>query len=395
MTAPQPPAPAGQLSALTGIRFFAVFHIFLFHLWSLYDLKNKPEQFKALLSGYADLPPLLVRYLSNGWMSTSFFFLLSGFILAYLYWGPDGQLVGTKKAFWCKRFARIYPVHVLILLVTFVLMGGYYAANGGLSPKAIWSALATFTLVQAWYPPLVPVWSWPTWTLSAVVFLYALTPWLMAQLGKLSPRNQLTLLAILPPISLLPTVIYAQFFPSGATPELNWQIFIGSTPLFWVPHFAAGMLLSRVSGITRYNSTWQTHKPSWLAWGDLALLAVIVIACLPGMGEEPFKFFLRHGLVMPLYMLLILDLAKGRGLAAKIFALPGMRQLGEASFSIFIWQNLVMVFCWGTAAMAPEVGHYQVYGAALIMVVLALASTHWLEKPIAARLRLSWLKSSN
>lgn len=30
------------LPALTGIRFFAIFHIFLFHLWTLYDRHNLP-----------------------------------------------------------------------------------------------------------------------------------------------------------------------------------------------------------------------------------------------------------------------------------------------------------------------------------------------------------------
>ena len=52
----------------------------------------------------------------------------------------------------------------------------------------------------------------------------------------------------MPLISLMPTLIFLQFFPDGAKEQQNWQIFIGSNPLFWVPHFAAGMLLSRIFG---------------------------------------------------------------------------------------------------------------------------------------------------
>ena len=73
-----------HLPALTGIRFFAVFHIFLFHLFAWF-WSPKPDEFSSLLAGLENAPELLLRFAANGWMSTSFFFLLSGFILAYLY----------------------------------------------------------------------------------------------------------------------------------------------------------------------------------------------------------------------------------------------------------------------------------------------------------------------
>jgi hypothetical protein len=73
----------------------------------------------------------LSNLLAHGYLSTSFFFLLSGFILSYL-------------------------------------------------------AIATATLTQAWVPPLVPIWSWPPSALSAVVFLYLLMRWLVRVLAKLS-----------------------------------------------------------------------------------------------------------------------------------------------------------------------------------------------------------------
>jgi len=38
------------MPALTGIRFFEIFHIFLFHLWSAYD--NKPDEMAGLMQGF-------------------------------------------------------------------------------------------------------------------------------------------------------------------------------------------------------------------------------------------------------------------------------------------------------------------------------------------------------
>jgi peptidoglycan/LPS O-acetylase OafA/YrhL len=377
------------MPALTGIRFFAIFHIFLFHMWTLYDL-DKPERFSNLVIGFADLPSILVTFFSHGWLSTSFFFLLSGFILAYLYWTPAGGLSTSKKTFWLKRALRIYPVHILIMMVTMLIIIGHYLQSGMGVFKMIGTAVLTLTLTQAWVPPAVPVWSWPTWTLSALIFLYFAMPWLMPRLARLSRQQQWILLACLPAISLIPTVIYAFLVPAGTDPGLNWTIFLGSTPLFWVPHFVAGMLLSRLLGINRFAG-FTPSSPTWLAWGDLALVTVIVIACIPGI-EEPMKYFLRHGLIMPLYMVVIVDLARGRGLAARLFSLPGTGFLGETGFSIFIWQNLVMTFCWmSLMIVGPSAGYYHLPVASVGIILLGVFSTYCLEKPIARKLTAKWL----
>lgn len=376
--------PTTHIPALTGVRFFAVMHIFMFHLWALYTM-DKPQDSQSLLEGFGSLPEKFILFFSHGWMSTSFFFILSGFILSYLYWNEDGTLTGKKCHFWLKRFARIYPIHLIVLLITFLVLGSWYLQSRSLL-ELLPSALGTLFLVQAWYPPWVPEWSWPTWTISALVFLYAITPWLMYMLAKLTRNQMLLLLACLPIVSIIPTAIYAVYFPAGSEPVQNWQIFIGSTPLFWIAQFVGGMLLSRSFGISRFNSTWRKENPRFFAWGDLALLAVMGIALYPDI-EEPFKFFLRHGLLMPLYLVIIFDLSHGRGIAARLFALPGTGFLGETAFSLFIWQTLIMIACWITAQHFSGAGQAQAWAAPLALVLLSIASTYGIEKPLAKKLR--------
>ncbi len=379
---------AAPMPALTGIRFFAIFHIFLFHLWTLYDLQ-KPPQFQNLLAGIGELPQTLIHFFSNGWVATSFFFLLSGFLLAHLYWGADGALTTSKKRFWLQRFTRIYPIHILLMVLTVLMTAGWHLSQGMGATELVGSALLTVTLLQAWVPPAVPVWSWPTWTLSALVFLYWIMPWLMPRLARLSRRQMWGLLAALPLISLIPTAIYAVLVPAGSDPGMHWKIFLGSTPIFWLPHFMAGMLLSRLLQFPRAGAP-ALNRP-WLAWGDLALLAIIVVACQPTIAE-PVKYFLRHGLMMPLYMLLLVDLARGRGLAARLFSLPGTGFLGETGFAIFIWQNLVMTFCWLSLMIDPDSGRHHLWAATLGIIVLGIFSTYVLEKPAAKWLRRKLLK---
>lgn len=380
---------SNHLPALTGIRFFAILHIFCFHLWVIFDMKKDPGM-ENLLRDMNDLPAPVFTAITNGWMSTSFFFLLSGFILAYLYWGANGQLALPKKTFWLTRAIRIYPIHLILLLIT-MLMTTAHQLSLGTSPWLLGaSGLATLTLTQAWYPDFVPIWSWPTWTISALVFLYAVLPFLLPRLARLSRAASIQLLCALPFISLIPTAIFALYFPAGTEAPEFWKIFIGSTPLFWLAHFTAGILLSRLFMPSR-----ATHSPTgmpkrWLAWGDLALLVVIALASTQQI-EEPFKFFLRHGLMMPLYMVIIVDLARGNGIAARIFSLPGTGFLGETGFSIFIWQNFILMMCFGFIMFNPDAGQHQFFWAVIGAILLGIISTYLIEKPIARKLRRKWL----
>ena len=126
---------------------------------------------------------------------------------------------------------RIYPAHLIALGITILLMlpRWFFDPSAPPIPLAVASVVATATLTQAWVPPLVPIWSWPTWALSAVVFLYLIMPWLMRVLSKLSRAQQIGLLVASPLISLVPTLIFLQFFPDGGKDSQNWQIFLGST----------------------------------------------------------------------------------------------------------------------------------------------------------------------
>lgn len=110
---------AYYLPALTGIRFFAIFHIFMFHLVSLYG-SEKPEGMENMLAGFDDAPQPLVVFASNGWISTSLFFLLSGFILAHLCddgtgpgpWSrPDGKSLFAARDGLFRR-DRLFHLHL-------------------------------------------------------------------------------------------------------------------------------------------------------------------------------------------------------------------------------------------------------------------------------------------
>ncbi len=379
------------LPALTGIRFFAIFHIFLFHLWSLY-WSEKPESMDSMLMTLDNAPKTLGVFMSNGWISTSLFFLLSGFILAYLYWGEDGQLITTRRRFWILRFARIYPIHLIVMLIMLPMQVPWHLSQGMPLSTLIPSAVASLALLQAWVPPWIPLWSWPTWTISALVFLYLIMPWLMNVLSRLSRRQMIVALVAMPFVSVIPTLGYAARMATGAPWSMNVDMFVANTPLFWVPYFAAGMLMTRIFSLSRFKP--RPPDGSWFAWGDVAFIVVIAVGCTPGI-EQPLKFFIRQGLLMPLFIVMVLDLARGRGLMARFFSLPGMGFLGETGYSIFIWQGFVLVMMFVSLAINPAIGPYQFWIAIVAIMVLAIPSTYLVEKPIARAIRRRFISSAD
>ncbi|MBS1703181.1 MAG: acyltransferase, partial [Armatimonadetes bacterium] len=87
---------------LTSVRFFAAFIVVCYH----YNDELKPY-----------LPQILKNVVDHGYVGVSFFFLLSGFILAANYYDRLLTKKVSKKDFWWARFSRIYPVYILSILI--------------------------------------------------------------------------------------------------------------------------------------------------------------------------------------------------------------------------------------------------------------------------------------
>src|SRR6202012_4539478 len=97
-----------------------------------------------------------------------FFFVLSGFILAYTYAGATGE--GWVRPFLAARLARVYPMYLAALALTGVLLAASHpqATRAQIAVSGVASAL----LVQSWVPAWVGIWNVPGWSLSVEAVLY-------------------------------------------------------------------------------------------------------------------------------------------------------------------------------------------------------------------------------
>ena len=126
-TAPQEMPKPARLNALTGLRSFAALNILFFHF-------SNPETFNFHFYIPTPFSPkpytfqvLLAPVVNAGYVSVSYFILLSGFVLGYNYLGRAraGQLEAGR--FYKARFTRLYPIYFLSLLLAWWI-GAYGTA---------------------------------------------------------------------------------------------------------------------------------------------------------------------------------------------------------------------------------------------------------------------------
>jgi peptidoglycan/LPS O-acetylase OafA/YrhL len=224
------------MPALTTLRFFAAAEVVCFH--RLYTPIPEPTVVGEIVRGIV----------SGGYEAVAFFFILSGFILIYVYADEKhaGRINVAPKVFWRARIARIAPA--------------YYLSLALLAPSFIYSALVAKTIsikflilgavlvptfLQAWWPPAALLWNPPAWSLSIEALFYALFPLLLRNIFRW-PRSVCLLgcFILIVAASLLQTVLIAPTNVYFSTDHC-WDCSI-YFPLVHLPQFLFGMALGLI-----------------------------------------------------------------------------------------------------------------------------------------------------
>lgn len=347
-TAPgaRPSAGRPHLPALDGLRFVAAMHIVLFHTLHIDGL----------------------RLVSWGSTSTSFFFVLSGFVLAYAYTGADGGLRVPARDIWWRRFARLYPLAVLTQVAVIPFAWDQYAAG-----ERVHRAAAVLTGLQGWFPSIADSFNSPGWSVSVLAFCYLLFPAMVNALRGASARRLTIVLAVVWAWCLVPTAL---MLATGA--GRGWGTVLHHHPLSRLPEFAFGVVLAHLFAFIPVR-----RVPRGTALAAIGLLAAALVL-LPR-STYPLA---HNGLLAPLHGLVIVAFAAGGGAVGRVLSWRPMRSLGHASFAIFLLH--VPLYAWTMMPLAPTVTplplpvRMLVYAAYLLLTMgVALAAQRWIADPAA------------
>ena len=318
---PRPMQVYGKIHALTSLRFFAALFVVLFHTTWVFFPWIKPHV------GFGKL-------FSLGYVSVSFFFLLSGYILAYVYLRPAKAV--SVSSFYQARFARIYPLLFLTLILDspFLIIDKIqaYGLRSGIFKSAFVFA-GSAALLQAWTPKLKDINS-PSWSLSVEAVFYLSFPFLGAILWKLRGV----------PLWLVAAVLYfgGQLLVFFASQHMSMD-FVERIPLLHLSTFFLGILLARLQTVI-HDRTSRTSDKSPVV--DYALLAICIL-CVPAIilwspASPSMTDCLCDGLLAPIFACLIWIFSNANFAPARFLSAPWMVVLGEASFGLYLFHAPVM-----------------------------------------------------
>jgi peptidoglycan/LPS O-acetylase OafA/YrhL len=326
------PPQIEYIAGLTSLRFFAALAVVLYHTLDLWPLPG----FETLW-----------RLSRMGGAGVSLFFILSGFILFYIY---ERALVTRQfktRDFFVSRFARIYPVYLvgLALALPGFVAAITNAAQSGAQYAELKVAMTVPLLVQAWHPVTACRWNCPGWSLSAEMFFYALFPLIGLFAARLRQRKiPLALLAVYGLIIAAPLSYLIAGLPTdnddiNAIPDLMVLRF---NPLLRLPEFILGVLVARATLSVRGQA------PRWC----VRVAAAAVVVALYGSYYLPpsvSETLVQNGVFAPLFALLIVAIAKSPP-AARV-AGPWVH-LGAASYALYI----IHIPIWGMFRFAARIG---------------------------------------
>ena len=313
MTQPAALPTKKHYEILDGLRGVAALLVVSFHVLEAYANDNR---FKQILN--------------HGYLAVDFFFLLSGFVVAYAY--DDRWAKMTQWDFYKRRLIRLQPMVIMGSIIGAAL---FYFQGGAVFPlidgtplwKMLLVMLVGFTLIPL--PISMDIRGWqemhplngPAWSLFfeyIANILYAL----------FIRRFSNTVLAIFVFLSACLLIHYTVWGPQGDVIG-GWsidktQLNIGFTRLLYP--FFAGVLLCRVGKLI--NVKW--------AFGVCSLLLVVIL-CLPRFGDESHLWM--NGLYESISIIILFPLIVAMGAGSTIknkSAIKLCKFMGDISYPIYI-----------------------------------------------------------
>jgi peptidoglycan/LPS O-acetylase OafA/YrhL len=306
--------PKKHYEILDGLRGVAAILVVAFHIFETFAGGNR---FKQIIN--------------HGYLAVDFFFLLSGFVVAYAY--DDRWEKMTQWEFYKRRLIRLQPMVIMGMIIGAVFY--YFQASDILFPQIagmpVWKLILTmligFTLLPI--PPSMEIRGWgemhpldgPAWSLFfeyIANILYALF------FRKFSNK----VLGIFVLIFAGMLINYTVFGPKGDVIggwSLNLeQMNIGFTRLLYP--FFAGILLSRLGKLIHIKGVF------WVC-----SLLITVILCVPRIGDENSLWM--NGIYESVCIILLFPLIVSVGAGGEIknpFSLKICKLLGDISYPIYI-----------------------------------------------------------
>ena len=332
---------ARRFVVLDFYRFVAALGVFIFHL-KLIDTGISP----AWNGSYG--------------LFVDMFFILSGFVISYSY-PSDARGVRAYSRFMIRRIARIYPLHLLSLLVFVVLIGVGLERTARSTPLDF---LYNLLLLQAWGVTNHLSFNSPSWSISAEFFCYLIFPLLMLFARKLHP------LALAAVVAGLYLVLAHGHLPIWQERSQMYGANYDYGMLRALPSFLNGILLAILFRMS------QPYRQKRVVFAGIAMFGISVLV---------LNVFAKPDLAILLFSCAILLTAVGESAFTEF---PGARllgRLGNTSYAIYMLHDAVLIAAfkplWTWLGLRPDQFGLFALACCVVLTIVADRTYAYFENP--------------
>ena len=292
---------------------------------------------------------LLIR---NGIMFVDFFFVLSGFVIAFGYADRLRQGFGVLQFMWL-RTGRIYPLHFFMLMV-FVLFefsfGGLVSQYSPTGREAFTGAnsieklIANIFLLQSINLFDDGSWNVPSWSISVEFYNYIIFAVIAASLSLRAYR--LALVAVV----LLLCVMFITIDGLAMGAAYQWGI------LRCLYGFAAGALAHQIV----VQRMWVIRWLESLSF-SVASLVEILAAAAAGFFIAYGKFTFWWNFTPFVFAMVLIVFSEEKGIVSRLLRTPPFLFLGALSYSIYLVHYFIQLRLMNVAALAQKLFDVQLF----------------------------------
>ena len=364
-----------RLHGLDALRGLAAIAVVIFH-WQLWG----PDSHRIAPPHGFPFPraigeAVLTFFYQCGISAVGLFFTLSGFVFYWLFRDAIGARRVDARRFAVDRFSRLYPLYFATLVWAWAAHNFYAWMNQGPGWDSGANNLAGFVrqvlVFPLWTPHRVIGFNLPSWSLAVEALLY-LVFFLLARRALLGLAGTLAMLVVARIAGL-----YSDDIGYGMS-----SFFMGG--------------LAYVA-FERANDA-RLERPLGLVVGGSWLFAIVFGAGLVDLAATPLAF-LDHVyaiyLLFPATVLYLAMVESRRGPLAR-----RLSWLGDASFAIYLLHFPLMLTT--SIVLKATGGDFQAIRSPWVLAVfvagvilLALASHRFFERPVQDRLRRRFLRPAD
>jgi peptidoglycan/LPS O-acetylase OafA/YrhL len=322
----------GRFSVLDSLRGVSSLQIVIYH----YVLMTG-----ALLEQY--------WFLRNTWLWLDFFFVLSGFVMTYVY-GDRLRDARSTMGFAVRRFGRIWPLHISVLAALVAFIGvinlalphhHWWNITPTTPPFGYLSLITEFFLLNA-----VGIWDdyhWngPSWSIGAEFYVYII----FAVVCLLARRARVVVAAAMVAVGLAAMAIWS---PRYLHSTIDFGIFR------CIAGFFVGVIAYRsYAHVARRPRRSFLLRNRWIASiAEVAALGAVMAALYFIYHLGPLTW---HSLVVPLlFGAVVYVFAFASGVVSRMLDTSVFRRLGDLSYSIYITHVPLLYVLWYGLWLAKE-----------------------------------------